>query len=690
MAADTRSLDVLERTYAGVLGKMVGVYLGRPVEGWSPERIEAVHGRSDDPFPGAPTVVSDDDLSGAFTFVRALEDHGYPEALTPAQVGETWLDHLVEGKTTLWWGGLGSSTEHTAYLRLRSGLRAPGSGRAATNGPRLAEQIGGRIFADAWGFVHPGDPAGAARAARAAAQVSHDGVTVDAAGMLAATVAAAFDGRGVAAALDRGRSELPIDSPLHALIKEVETAWRAADGWRAVRDVLASRHPYARYGGFCPLVPNEAVVLLALTAAPDDLVRALTIAIGCGLDTDCNAGNVGAVIGVALGLDAFASSTAHAWREAMNDRLFVVAAEGGEAVTDALTVARRLHRYAQQHAGDAAADGRPRFDFPFRGATQGFSPAPGWRLVAAGGGAGLALEPVDGAAVPSVACAWTPTAIQRQERLDEGYGLMASPTLYPGQTLFAVVRGAGQRARPFVEVEAATAGAPPFVARGPEVTLGGGPTSITWQVPFVPGPIVRVGIESVAGVERTERAARLQLDRLEWTGAPRFDLQSADLERWRDVWFAAFDHVHVDPAGGLAFAHDRAGGWASIGGRSWRDVRVVARLEPPHDAPGGLFVRGRGARRRVALRVAPGAWTLDAGRGRPLAHGRLRTVHGTPVVLALEAVGDRVHAWLDGEMLADVRVGGDAAPSGAAGILAGPGTVVVRSFSVAPADGAGA
>jgi ADP-ribosylglycohydrolase len=31
--------DYLERVYAGILGKIVGVYLGRPFEGWSHERI---------------------------------------------------------------------------------------------------------------------------------------------------------------------------------------------------------------------------------------------------------------------------------------------------------------------------------------------------------------------------------------------------------------------------------------------------------------------------------------------------------------------------------------------------------------------------------------------------------------------------------------------------------------------------
>ena len=82
--------DYAERVYAGVLGKMIGVYLGRPVEGWSHERILAelgpiqyyVHDRL-----GVPLIVTDDDLSGTFTFVRALPDHGNSRAITPAEIG---------------------------------------------------------------------------------------------------------------------------------------------------------------------------------------------------------------------------------------------------------------------------------------------------------------------------------------------------------------------------------------------------------------------------------------------------------------------------------------------------------------------------------------------------------------------------------------------------------------------------
>ena len=72
-------IDYAERVYAGVLGKLIGVYLGRPFEGWTYERIMAELGEVDHYVHerrGVPLVVTDDDISGTFTFLRALPDHG--------------------------------------------------------------------------------------------------------------------------------------------------------------------------------------------------------------------------------------------------------------------------------------------------------------------------------------------------------------------------------------------------------------------------------------------------------------------------------------------------------------------------------------------------------------------------------------------------------------------------------------
>ena len=180
--------DYAARVYAGVLGKMIGVYLGRPFEGWTHERIMAelgpiqyyVHERL-----GMPLIVTDDDLSGTFTFLRALPDHGHRRDLTTAEIGETWLNYIIEGRTVLWWGGLGNSTEHTAFLRLKAGIEPPASGSIALNSRIVAEQIGAQIFIDGWGMVAPGNPEFAADLARCSRerdkQLAHSCVLRDAA-----------------------------------------------------------------------------------------------------------------------------------------------------------------------------------------------------------------------------------------------------------------------------------------------------------------------------------------------------------------------------------------------------------------------------------------------------------------------------------------------------------------------------
>ncbi|KAL1964892.1 hypothetical protein VTN77DRAFT_6245 [Rasamsonia byssochlamydoides] len=159
--------DYLEKVYAGVLGKLVGVYLGRPFEGWTHQRILDelgpiwfyVHDRVEN-NKNAPLVVTDDDVSGTFVFVRALQEHGVRADLSSEDIGKTWLNNIIEHRAVFWWGGNGVSTEHTAFLNLKKRqIPAPSSGAIQTNGQTVAEQIGAQIFIDAWArsplVIHP-------------------------------------------------------------------------------------------------------------------------------------------------------------------------------------------------------------------------------------------------------------------------------------------------------------------------------------------------------------------------------------------------------------------------------------------------------------------------------------------------------------------------------------------------------
>ncbi len=57
--------DYTERVYAGVLGKLIGVYLGRPFEGWTYERLSERFGEVSyyvHEEMGVPLIVTDDDI----------------------------------------------------------------------------------------------------------------------------------------------------------------------------------------------------------------------------------------------------------------------------------------------------------------------------------------------------------------------------------------------------------------------------------------------------------------------------------------------------------------------------------------------------------------------------------------------------------------------------------------------------
>ena len=367
--------DYLERVYAGVLGKLIGVYLGRPFEGWSYEAITGqlgeinyyVHDRLN-----VPLIVTDDDISGTFTFVRALQDYGYDRDLTAAQIGHTWLNYLIEEQTVLWWGGMGNSTEHTAYLRLKEGYMAPESGSMALNGKVVAEQIGAQIFIDGWAMIAPGDPEFAADLARRAGSVSHDGEAIYGAQCLAAMEAQAFVESDINKLIDTGLSVIPDDSIICHMINDIRE-WHAREpDWRAGRELLAERYGYHIYGGNCHMVPNHGLMIFSLLYGDDDFQRTLMIVNTCGWDTDCNSGNIGCLLGIKDGLAGLSSGPDY--RTPVADRMYLPTADGGRAISDAVSETVSLVNVGRALQGlqPIAPKNGARYHFDLPGAVQGF------------------------------------------------------------------------------------------------------------------------------------------------------------------------------------------------------------------------------------------------------------------------------------------------------------------------------
>ena len=683
--------DIRERIYAGVLGKMTGVYLGRPVEGWTYEAIQSRFGEIKGYIHeelNLPLIVTDDDLSGTFGFFRAVEDGGFQSEISAKAVGETWMNYIIEDKTILWWGGKGNSTEHTAYLNLKQGVPAPQSGSAARNGRVISEQIGAQIFMDAFAMMHPGDPERAAAAVHAAASVSHDGIAVEAASFLGALEAAAF----VEPNLDRlfDENERFLSSAfLRRLVDDVRNACAKAEHWREVRDYLNQNYGYDRFGAVCHIVPNHALTLASILLGGDDFARALMIAVSAGWDTDCNAGNVGCFNGIRLGLDALTKQ--QDYRADVRDRLFVVTADGGEGVSDAVREARTIIRAAANVYQEQANLPRERFAFEFCGSMQGFEPCPYAEstqdaCLSNKDGQGLLLRIAGETASVS-----TPTFFDPNTSW-QGYDAIASPSLYEGQTMtarFLCEENLPPRVTPYVCFVSAQDDVE--IVFGETTPLQQGETQIRWTIPQLGGqPIIRAGF---AAQREGDDVYQLTLRSLDWSGAPQmYQLTGALQKNITDPmpfvyrqFVSSAKNFGLSLTHTLCVSHPEGNGVVTLGTRDFADYTISAWLTPQPNERCGLVARARGHRQYYAALLSGGD-TLsivlrDASGDHVLAKTTLHYAEFEPLNLMLTVKENTLEARAGAIRLKAIDSQAKY-PSGGAGFRVDNGTMMVDGIRI--------
>ena len=324
--------EYLERIYAGWLGKIIGIRLGAPIEGWTYEKIRQVYGELDHYPVEYRDFAADDDSNGPLFFLRALEEGKNGFDLDAEAVGEALLNYAPFEHAFFWWGGYGISTEHTAYLNLRNGIKAPKSGSIELNGSTMAEQIGGQIFIDTWGLVNPGNPDRAARFAEKAASVTHGGNGIYGGMFVASCIAYAFENQNIRAIIEKGLSYIPPDCEYTRVVRAVMAFYdKKPENWRDCFKYIFENFGYDRYPGNCHIVPNAAVMILSLLYGKGNFSHTINICNRCGWDTDCNVGNVGAIMGVAAGLEGIDYEK---WRRPINDFLACSSVVGSLNIMD--------------------------------------------------------------------------------------------------------------------------------------------------------------------------------------------------------------------------------------------------------------------------------------------------------------------------------------------------------------------
>ena len=598
---------LLEKLYGGFLGMNVGIRLGAPVEPsiWTVERIARTYGDIRGYVKEYKHFAADDDANGPVFFLRALDDNAGQEP-TPQRVAEAYLNYAREGIGMFWWGGYGVSTEHTAYLNLLSGIPAPKSGSIRQNGKTVAEQIGGQIFIDTWGLVAAGDAPRAARYACAAASVSHDGEALHGAAFIAGCIAHAFVESDMEKILDAGLALLPEDS-LYACVVRAVRAFHAAhpeDDWHACRQMLEEEWGYDRYPGVCHIIPNAGVCALALSYGAGDFCRTIEIATMCGWDTDCNAGNVGTIVGVLGGIGAI---PAH-YRAPINDELVLSGVSGYLNILDVPTYVWSLAAWVYRLRGETmpeevAAHVHPGvidFDFALPGSTHGLCVSDPCLL---------RRQHKDGALEIMWNCmnrgqqatVFLKTFYRRADFSDERYKPVFSPIAYPGQRVHLETT--------FEKWYGESVCVTPYIRRGisgqtqlmeTRILREKGDYSFDFTLPEVDGDVIaEVGLHLEGNSPRiVYDAGRLLIRRLTISGKARYTLRVGMMpEEFMTIlpfsqnhgsWHVEDNHIQV-----LTLHHAEA----MTGNYFTRDVRVTGRICPRNGTSHLVSARVQGTRR---------------------------------------------------------------------------------------------
>ncbi len=714
----------LEKVYSGVLGKIIGVYLGRPFEQWEHEQIANklgdinyyVHEKLN-----VPLIVTDDDISGTFTFIRALEDYQYDNDITPAQIGHTWLNYIIDKKAILWWGGMGNSTEHTAFIRLKEGIEAPRSGSMKLNSKIVAEQIGAQIFIDGWAMVAPGDPELAADLAKRAGSVSHDGEAIYGAQVIAALEAQAFIEKDRQKLIDIATSFIPKDSLIQRMISDLRELHSQESDWRKAFSFLSKHYGYNKYGGNCHMIPNHGLIIFSFLYGDDDFQKTMRIVNTLGWDTDCNAGNLGCLMGIKNGLDGI--NNGPDWRGPVADKLYLPTADGGRSISDAASEAIYLANTGRQFHGLPAEFPKngARFHFELPDSVQGFDSEDTIECRGTSTISNIIGYSLKGTRCLSIqfnslangrsARVETPTFSTSAEISkyfsNRGYSLLASPTIYPGQNISARLVADESNLKPIL-----TSLYIKHFNKFDELSLmssekimlePGKDCQFTWKVPDTYCyPIAFVGVELEGKGGET---GKVYLDYLDWEGEPKVLLNRPE-ERiisrmnrdkgpimWKTAWVDGLDgddnltlmDFWPEP---YRLIQNVGRGLLIQGTRQWKNYKVSVRMTPHMCEAGGIGIRVQGMTRYYALLLKENETHLirsHEGKDTILASSDRSWKLGEEYEISLEANENKFVAWINKEKIIETQDLENFYTSGAMALISQKGRVACNFVEIEPA-----
>lgn len=328
--------DPFDVLYGGWLGAIAGCFLGKPVQGWSRDKIHQYLDVSDQ-FPLDSYMHSDvpDEVADAYDIYNTVESSEASESLfvndvphmpvdddidyvavglgilteygfdfEPVDVANYWLQNLPAFNTY--------TAERIAYRNFMNLVTPPES---ATLRNPYREHVGALIRSDMWGYVALGNPERAAEYAWRDASISHVKNGIYGEMFAAAMMAAAPFESDPRRLLELGLSEIPADCRLADAVTDV-VEWRAAG--LEYEDAVARVHERwdeSNQFDWVHTISNAEVLAIGLLWGDGDFGRSLCLAVMAGFDTDSHGATLGSILGLVHGADALPAE----WVDPLDD-----------------------------------------------------------------------------------------------------------------------------------------------------------------------------------------------------------------------------------------------------------------------------------------------------------------------------------------------------------------------------------
>lgn len=236
---------------------------------------------------------SDDDIHYTILALLLTEKHG--TGFSKLDVGMNWLDNLPYH-----WFWCASRQAYYHLVNLTDEIPEPEAVEAiATTLNPWRECIDGQIRCDFWGYIHPGNPEAAAALAHRDCGLSLTKNGVYGGMFVAGCLAGALTPKPtVSTILQSGFSVIPKNSRLSRALHQVVEWYGETPDWEAVCARIEAQQGHLP---FAATLNNLSMVVLAMLHGGLDYTKTITTAVMCGIDTDCNSGTAGSIVGAAVG-----------------------------------------------------------------------------------------------------------------------------------------------------------------------------------------------------------------------------------------------------------------------------------------------------------------------------------------------------------------------------------------------------